>query len=164
MLVLHCWMPTCTGTPVACIHWRPLLSDTDRFCAHGQKPVQTGMVDRHGQQKTCLWALLCDLKRIQFFRHFWLFGCAYRLLGCRDVKIWWFCANRWQTKPIALPRAHAHRVNILLYYCHYIKIIVVCLSVRYGRSTEMIWPQDTRVKVKVILCNTLSLIFCSNKC
>ena len=73
-----------------------------------------GTVDRHGHQKgtICDTCGLCQRNRSilkPIFCQFRWILCAYMSLRYLDLKMWWFLC--WQqTKPIALPLAHARGV------------------------------------------------------
>ena len=109
---------TSVSRSVACIRWRPLPSNTDRFCVHGQKLHRqllvwlTGMANR--KRTICSACKPCYVIWSEH-KFFTIFDCLVVLTDCSDAEMSRssdFCANRWQTKPIALPLAHVHGKNI----------------------------------------------------
>ncbi len=84
--------------------------------------VSIGVSDIHvgvammGNKKTLFVTLVDRIPRFETLKQvFRLIHCAYELLRCLDLEIWWFLCWRQTDKPIALPLLHmrAHGVKVL---------------------------------------------------
>ena len=134
--VTHVYVCTCTSDSLdkkkrklelraaaqSCICWRPLPTHTRPVVRMSRKHTAcsaVGVVDRCGKQNTLV---VTFVGRAKWFRAYWSqfsaefygFVVLTSRLDAQISRSGDFPADRRQTKPIALPLAHAHGVKIIV--------------------------------------------------